>query len=163
MFMSIYEKSTAIVCPNPSYAKLNDSFQLHCPDGPAISWEDGYKLYFLNGVRVSEVFFMSDDELDPVLLLKEKNAEARREIIKKLGIKKVLQKLGAQEIDKWGDYELIELVLTNMNIRPTYLKMRNPSTGGWYIEGVPPDIKTCRDALAWRDREIEYIIPEQLT
>lgn len=161
--MSIYEASIAIVCPNPSYAMLNDNFQLHCPDGPSISWEDGYKLYFLNGVRVSEVFFMPDHEIDPILLLKEKNAEARREIIRRLGIEKVIQSLGTEVIDRRGDYELLTLDIPGMKNRPTYLKMLNPSVKVWHIEGVPPHIKTCEEALAWRDSELRYIIPEQLT
>ncbi|MBI4690035.1 MAG: hypothetical protein HY754_07180 [Nitrospirae bacterium] len=40
------------------------------------------------------------------------------------------------------------------------LKMLNPSVKVWHIEGVPPQIKTCEEALAWRDSEMRYIIPE---
>lgn len=163
IFMSMNEASCAIVCPNPSHAKLNERFQLHCTDGPAMAWEDGYKLYSLNGVTVSEAVFAPSHEITPWLLLSEKNAEARREIIRKIGIERVIGCFGAEIIDKWHDYELLAFELQGMQIKPIYLKMLNPSTGVWHIEGVPPEIKSCKEALAWRDGEAEYIVPEQLT
>jgi len=95
--------------------------------------------------------------------LKEKNAEARREIIKKVGIEKVVQRLGANVIDKWGLYELLTLDIPGMTVNPTYLKMLNPSVGVWHLEGVPPEIKSCQEALAWRDGEAEYILPDTIT
>jgi len=33
----------------------------------------------------------------------------------------------------------------------------------WHLEGVPPDIKTVNQALAWRNDEDEYTEPEVLT
>ena len=42
--------------------------------------------------------------------------------------------------------------------------MRNPSIGVYHVEYVPPEIKTCKEALAWRDEdEDEYMIPNNLT
>lgn len=163
IFLSIYEASTAIVCPHPRYGRFNEKLDLHCDHGPAVSWEDNYRLYFLNGRITSEVFFMPASDIEPEMLLKEENAEARKEIIKKIGIKRVIRSLGAVSLDKWGNYELLVLNIPSMDIRPVYLKMLNPSTGDWHVEGVPPTIRTCKGALAWRDGEKEYIIPDRLT
>lgn len=63
-------------------------------------------------------------------------------------------------IDLWRDYQLIRL--DTELFQGTYLKMRNPSTGDYHVEGVPPAIKSCRDALMWRTYGIEWH-PEQLT
>jgi hypothetical protein len=92
------------------------------------------------------------DELDPELAIKEKNVEVRMAIVRKIGIERFINKLGAETIDKWRDYELLDLSkhFRDMRIKPKYLKMKNPSTGTWHVEGVPPGIKTCKEALEWR-------------
>lgn len=160
IFVSIYTPSTVIISPNPALARFNEKGDIHCSEGPAIAWEDDYKLYFLNGVRM---YFDPADKLDPSLLLKERNAEARKEIVERVGIKNIIESLGASVIDKWGDYELLAVEVPLMGIRPTYLSMQNASTGDRHFEGIPPEVKSCREALAWRDGEGTYIIPEQLT
>ena len=118
----------------------------------AIKWRDGTGYCFLNGVHVPEsVVFTPAEKLEPGIILTEKNAEIRREIIKKIGIERVCQKLGAEIVDKSGDgmYELLTLTIGDGNKRP-YLKMRNPSIGVYHIEGVPVGIKTVEEALQFR-------------
>jgi len=110
--------------------------RLHNEKGLAVEYSDGYGLYSLNGVRVpKEIVMTPAEQLDPTLILKEKNAEVRREIVRKIGVERVCQKLGAKVIDKEGDYELLNLDLGENRIRP-YLKMKNPSIGVYHIEGV---------------------------
>ncbi len=54
-------------------------------------------------------------------------------------------------------FELLDIILmdiddsfNNAEIFPTYLKMKNPSSGDIHIEGVPAEIKSCQEALLWR-------------
>lgn len=127
-----------------------DKKVLHNTKGLAVKYEDNYGLYCLNGVRVSkEIVETPASNLDPRLILKEKNAEIRREIIRRIGIERVCNKLGAKCIDKKGRYELLLLDLQDDRYRP-YLKMVNPSIGTYHIEGVEPHIRTVEDALVWR-------------
>jgi len=68
-------------------------------------------------------------------------------------------------VDRWEDYELLEVCFPNPAGPPTrarYLKMKNPSTGKWHIEGVPPSVGTCREALSWRVEGLEWD-PEVIT
>ena len=74
-----------------------------------------------------------------------------------------MQDLGGKLLDRWNEYELLELPIPGMRMQPRYLKMRNPSVGCWHVEGVPPEITTCRAALAWRDGDTEYEPPTVLT
>ena len=90
------------------------------------------------------------EKLDALQTLKEKNAEVRREGIRKIGIERVCQKLKTKTLDIDGDYELMLLDLGDNRERP-YLKMRNPSIGVYHIEGVAPNIKTVDEALNWRN------------
>ena len=151
VFATVLCENVAFVCIRPCIVKTNATDDIHAVDGPAIAWCDGYEEYSLNGVWVDESLVMTPAEkIDPVILLKEKNAEIRREIVRKIGIERVVLKLGAQVIDKQGDYELLLLDLKDGRKRE-FLKMKNPSIATWHIEGVKPGITTVKEALAWRN------------
>lgn len=133
-------------------------------------WRDGYGLYYLNGIKVSEHIVMTPgEELDPMLVTSERNAEVRRELVRKIGAERLIQKLHGTVIDEWKkdvkvEYKLVTLDIPGMRIKPTYLIMKNPSIGVWHAEGVPSENNTVKKALAWRDGDNgNYIIPEQLT
>lgn len=168
-FMSLTFDTDLIVCRKPLYIHLNDKFQYHSDSSPAMEWSDGFKLYYLNNVQVPDTIVLtSPHELDPELVLRSDNAEVRREIIRKMTINRFIQKAGMTIVDEWKrnadtEYKLGTLSIPNMRIKPTYLIMRNPSIGVFYAEGVPPECKTVREALAWRDEETEYIEPDVLT
>jgi hypothetical protein len=143
--------SDVIALPRPTLQL--DAERLHAARGPAISWPDGeQQFFFLNGVRVpSEIVEVSAHELEPRLILRERNAEVRREIVRKIGIERICQELEAQCLDRQGNYELLLLDLQDGRTRP-FLKMRNPSIGVYHIEGVAPECRTVAEALAWRNQ-----------
>lgn len=55
------------------------------------------------------------------------------------------------QLDQWDseEYRLYRLRIDS-DFYP-FLAMRNPSTGQWHLEGVRADLRTVRDALAWRN------------
>jgi len=137
--------------------------RIHNETGPAIAYSDGFELYGLNGVRVpKEIVMTPANDLDPAMILKETNAEVRREIVRKIGIHNIVEKLGGEVVDKKGHYELLLLDLQDGRKRP-YLKMKNPSIDTWHVEGVPTEIKTVNEALAWRNGLTLFTNPEILT
>lgn len=140
-----------IALPRP-VLRLNDE-QLHSPRGPAVSWTEGDEEYFfLNDVHLSrEIVETPASQLDPRLLLKARNTEVRREIVRKIGIERVCQALDAKCLDRQGNYELLLLDLQDGRTRP-FLKMKNPSIGVYHIEGVSPECSTVAEALAWRNQ-----------
>ena len=143
-------ESEVIVVPRPAMRLKGE--QLHCEDGPAVWWPDSAeKYFFLNGVEVPQVIVETPAaQLDPRMILKESNAEIRREIVRKVGIERVCESLGAKCIDRQGDYELLLLNLGDGRRRP-FLKMKNPSIGVFHIEGVEPSCQTVSEALNFRN------------
>ena len=136
---------------------------LHCESGPALSYDDGTEIWALNGVRVTkEIVLVAPDDIKPETILNEQNAEVRREIVRKVGIERLLMKLNSHVIDNLGLYDLILLNLNDGRKRP-YLKMLNPSTGTWHIEGVPAECQTVEQAIAWRNGLTKYVEPIMLT
>ena len=51
VLMSIQMEGLCIVCPMPSKTRCQTDGRLHCEDGSAVEFEDGYKLYCLDGIR----------------------------------------------------------------------------------------------------------------
>lgn len=151
--------------PGPDGIKV-----LHDTVGPAVVFADGAKEYFLNGVAIMkdgkfkpEWVETPANELDPRCILEADNVEVRRELIKKLGLERVYDVLKDKTIDTSGDYELVDLKITD-RATGRYLKMRNPSIDAVHLEGVPNEVKTVAEALAWRDEdEGAYDQPIQLT
>jgi hypothetical protein len=84
---------------------------------------------------------------------KIENVEIRREFVRKIGIERLIQKLGAKVIDKQGTYELLEMDL-NLSAPARALKMKNPSIDVWHVEFVPPEIDSVQKAINWRAQEV---------
>ena len=161
-FRFMHEKF-CIISDRPKTLMVNNRNQPHCEYGPFCEWRDGSALFALNGVRVPAwICLTPKDKFTKEMILREKNADVRREIIRKIGIEKTIEILGAKTIDKMGDYELITIDIGDNRVRP-WLKMLNPSIKQHHIEGVAPHIKTVKDAIKWRNGLDEYVEPIQLT
>jgi hypothetical protein len=136
---------------------------LHNESGPALDYRDGTEIWSLNGVRVpKEIVLASPDDIDPKIITKEPNAEIRREIVRKIGIERILTACNAVVSDSLGLYDLLLLDIGDNRKRP-YLKMLNPSTETWHIEGVPIECQTVEQALAWRNGLDKYSEPVWLS
>ena len=137
---------TVVVCGKPQLIHTNEH-GLHCDGGPALAYADGTQLFCLNGVAVPEDIAVPHHATIPVQRwVQEKNVEVKREIIRKVGIERIYNELGATVVDSLGEYELIDMKLTD-EITGRYLKMVNPSIDTIHIEGVPSECMTVADAL----------------
>ena len=139
------------------------------------------------------------DDWDASKALSFKNAQLRQQAIETVGLNRVIGHLESEVLDKDTiddrPYELVQFTIPNENFEPlriesnwnrkvtkaTYLKMTNPSTGEYHLEGIAlkgdggwdyaPEA-TVKCALAWRDGEVKtganrelwnYTKPEILT
>ena len=146
-----------ICCQKPVKISMKDK-KLHCDGGPAVEYREDFKIWCLNGVSVPQnIVETPAEDLDCSLILKEKNIEIRKEIIRKIGIERILTELGGEVLEQDANYALLNLDLKDGRKRP-YLKMLNPSTGAWHIEGVAVGVKTIGEALSWRNKTSEIPI-----
>ncbi len=154
----------------PEAIHLNEANQLHKDGDMALKYSDGFGIYSLNGVKVSKKIAVTPAmELDAKKALLEKNVEIRRELIRKIGIERVLEQNDHEVVDTWDDYELLLLdVGLESGEKAKYLKMKNPSIGTYHVEGVHPECISCKSALNWRNgcddpTNEDYEKPETLT
>jgi len=149
-----------VVSRKSNSVSRNDAKQLHRDGGPAVEYRDGNSVWCLNGVRVSQHIAETRAELlDPKLALAENNVEIRREIIRKVGIERLLQVTDHKVLDTWGEYKLLELRLSEEVPAAKYLKMTNPSLGVYHVEGVSDECRTVKAALNFRKPEAMKAIP----
>jgi hypothetical protein len=151
-----------IVSQKPTVIHLNENRVLHKDGAPALEYagRGNFKLYYLNGVKVPEYLVMTEShKLTTEQFMAEKNADVRAEFIRKFGVENLLslgKKIDSHEnYDEpfWSssEYELwdMETLFQSHNYAP-FLKMRNPTTGVWHVEGVSPKCRTLRDAIKER-------------
>ena len=140
-----------IVCQPPSILKKNEN-GLHCEDGPALSYGGQNEIYSLNGVTMTkELVLAKPEDLGGQKILAETNVEIRRELLRKVGIGKLLSSLPRAMIDKKDDYELYSVDLSDTLRGAKFLKMFNPSIKTFHVEGVDVKVKTVSKALLWRN------------
>jgi len=164
---------------------------LHCEDGMALNYADGWGLYSLNGVRVPEtVVLTKPEDLTKEWIQKnflgQVNVDVCREIIRKFSIETIYKFLDAEVLDtvemyidsdqvlyesaaslpkdkevKMLPYELVMLRLSKEIVHP-YLRMENASLPGVYhLEAVGRDCRTVREALTFRNGTSE--LPKTLS
>lgn len=126
--------------------------QLHCLDGLACGYPDGWGVYALNGVRMDEWMVMTPvAQLSADQVFQVSNVDQRRELIRRIGIERFVRMCAATVLERSGDYELLKVPLSSDIPDARFLKMKNPSMPGVYhIEGVHPTCQTIQQAINWR-------------
>ena len=131
--------------------------QLHCEDGPALRYPDGWAIYSWHGVRVNEdVITCRPSSITTKRILGERNAEVARVLLERMGAERFATeadgaKVVHRDIDGNGNgSRLLSIPMPNMPDREArVVVVQCPSTDRQYVLGVPPWVATCQAAVAW--------------
>lgn len=147
------------VSERPVSVKWDAQKRLHCEDGAAVKYRDGYSLYVWHGIGVPKHWIEHKDNLDPNEVIKSDNVELRAAGAAICGWPKMLSVLKSKTIDSHQNPaigELIELTLPGLDRPGRFLKAQCPRNG-IIVEGVPYisdidglPIDTAMAAQAWR-------------
>lgn len=143
-------RDTAIVMDRPELVKMDDQNRLHCEDGPAILYRDGFAVYSWHGVRIPGEWIKDKKSLTPNMALTWENTEQRRAACEILGWVNILKELKSKVIDQDEDPmigTLVEVVIPEIG-REKFLRVLC-GTGREFAIPVPPDMKTALDANCW--------------
>ena len=153
----VLAEDMAILIERPIHVDIQQQ-RLQTPRCPIVAYRDGFRVWAIRSVHVPQslMWILTEpaDRLDPMQILRLTNVEIRRVFVERVGIERLCEALHAECLDRQGDYRLLLLDLRDGRFRP-YLKMKNPSTGAWHIEGVHPNCQTVAEALQWRNRTDE--------
>ena len=153
-----------IASQRPTEVYWDASRVLHCENGPAVKYADGYKLYSWHGTSVPEHWIEDRSNLDPNEVIQIQNVEQRAAGAQICGWSKMLSILKSTIIDESEDGlfpandigSLIELTLPGLEQPGRFLKAICPRNGiiceevpyNSTVNGEP--ILTARAAQAWR-------------
>ena len=146
-------RRACLCCDRPREIRLDEDRRLHAPDGPAVMFRDGCKLYFHHGTPVPEMIVMEPNLLTTSIIDREPNAEIRRVMIEIYGPGRYLNDSGAVVIDM----DMIDVSrLQEMGAMPRALMQdrhgrkwlvgTDGSTKRVYYMRVPDECKTCVQA-----------------
>ena len=159
-------KEVCFVSERHNVCKLNKDEVIHCEDGPAIAYPDGFEVYAWNGVRIPKEWITDKNKLKASDILKHANIDQRSVGCQIIGWNKILKELNAKEIDKDEDEKigtLLECEIPEVGKR-NFLQVLDPNTGEYVALSVPSHCKTALEANAWTwNIEPELYKPETQT
>lgn len=150
-------KYWVLVCPKPERLLRDDQGRIHAEARPAIVFSGSeFRTYAWQGVTLPERYGnLPTARWSAEWLLQEQNAELRRVLIQGLGYGRIVQELGAQEIDRWREYQLLEIP-HGVDVEPIrLLKMTCPSTHFIHVVRVPPHLNTAKAAIQWCNWDVD--------
>ena len=157
-----FEKE-CLISERPIRLHVDSRGFLHSENSKAIEYPDGWGMYYLNGVKVTEYLVMTPaEDLDIKFFLEEKNADVKAEFVRKFGVERMLhlgtkvdsyEKYPEKKHPWWhkSQYEVWDMkeLFPGLAYQP-YLKMLNQTTGIWHMEALSPACRTLVDAIKER-------------
>lgn len=148
-WISCYD-TLAVVQDRPLHIKMDEDNRLHCEDGAAILYADGFAVYAWHGVRIPDYWITDRTRLTAKDALTWENMEQRRAACEIVGWVNILKELNATVIDEDEDPmigTLLEVDIPDVG-REKFLKVLC-GTGREFAIPVPPNSKTALAANAW--------------
>ncbi|WP_328472440.1 hypothetical protein OHA21_09910 [Actinoplanes sp. NBC_00393] len=143
----------AVLTERPVTLTRDNVGRLHCGDGPALAFPDGYGLWAWRGMPIPPSLAASLPSLTVGEIRAEKNAEIRRVMLEHFGYDRYLRESGARRLhtdatgvlwhlDLPGDEPLAMVEVVNATPEPD-------GTSRVYWLRVPPSTRTAREGVAW--------------
>jgi hypothetical protein len=104
------------------------------------------------GLRVSDRIAFDPESITVDEILAERNQELRRVLLERVGLEWFVDQAHAivvdQDTDPGGQRMLLRIPIDNSEDM-FYVQVQCPSTAKRYLLRVPPNMQTCRQAIAW--------------
>jgi hypothetical protein len=91
-------EGACIITERPCVLKRDNSLRLHCEDGHAIQYPDGWGVYAWHGVRIPGWMVENKSQITPETINEEQNAELRRVMLEIYGFERWVHETGASVV-----------------------------------------------------------------
>jgi hypothetical protein len=141
--------ATLIAIPSPTMFVFRG--QLHHASGPAVAWPSGERYWFWRGVRVHSSLIERRDSVEiNETLRRSRHLDTRRAICEIFGWARVLEAVGANELQRDECGALVVAMFSFDGESLTKLvRVRCPSTRKEHVIPVPFHVQTAREAVDW--------------
>ena len=141
------------ISDRPCHIYFDKNNRLHCEDGPAIEYRDGWGSFCWHGVSVPVEIIMHPESITVERINNEKNIEVRRVMLERYGEARYIEDSNVEVIheDEHGtlyrhsfssDEPLVMVRVTNSTPEPD-------GSHKHYWLRVPPTMQTAHQAVAW--------------
>jgi hypothetical protein len=141
------------VSERPSLLNRDEQGRLHCVDGPAVAYPDGWCIYAVHGVRIPFWIIEHPEQITVAKIQAEENAEIRRVMVERYGQAKYLLDAGAKEVhrDDFGTLYRVEIAYDEPLVMVKVVNSTPEPDGEFkdYFLRVPPFCATAHEAVAW--------------
>ena len=152
----ILHQDFCMISERPEFILRDDLNRPHCETGPFTRWRDGWSLWYIHGVAVTEQIVMRPETLTVEQIRGEPNAEVRRVMLERFGYDRWIKEAGAQKVqaDDWGTLWRIPRLSDQDPEDGVVIEVVNttPEPDGHskhYFLAVPPTTKTAFEAWKW--------------
>jgi hypothetical protein len=132
--------------------QCDEQLQLHNSEGPAIRATRGGDEYYLRGFRTNGPVVMDPSSISLPFILSQRNAEFRQVLLSHAGLINLINDPSVVLLheDRDGGVRRRLVRLGGPENEPIVaVLVECPSTGRRYALRVPPNMQTCRQAVAW--------------
>jgi hypothetical protein len=151
-------RGVVILTERPAELHRDEEGRLHADSGPAVRYPDGWSIWAIHGVRVTQHIVERPETLTVEQIRDEPNVEVRRVMLERFGAERFMTQAGGKMVaqDDWGKLWRLPDAPDEPQGKPMVLiEMVNSTpepddTFHTYFERVPPHLKTPLAALAWQ-------------
>lgn len=134
-----------MISDRPDVLCVDDQNRPHCATGPSHRWRDGWSLWYWHGVKVPQQVIETPDTMTIEQVDGEQNAEVRRVMIERMGMRKYMTLADAKIVDTdVHDHNGMRALMRTRH--GTYLTCACASTGRVYQMEVDGKCNTCEEA-----------------
>jgi hypothetical protein len=155
-----FSTACAAISDRPLRINRDDAGQLHCENGPAMLYRDGWAIYAWHGVVIPGEWVENRETIDVEEILKETEADKRTAGLQCYGMARLKDRFGKLVHDSGCQTTgaLWSMKLPGLRTKAYYLLAMCPRNGEIFeavmptsnIDGLP--IRTAQAAQAWRRR-----------
>jgi hypothetical protein len=133
--------TTCIACERPVTICRDNDHNLHSEKTAAISWRDGWEIYFLSGVRFEKDLWdkITQKKISAKEILKLKNIAQRMAGLKCYGIENLIHDTGAVAMDISPRGNFLYKIDGVFHQTEYFLRYTCPSTGRVYMKATQPN------------------------
>jgi len=129
---------------------INGRLVAHNDKGPSHLWADGFAIWTIHGIAVTEKIVMRPETLTINQIDEEKNEEVKRVMIERFTWARYLTETNAKCLDaRTNDVDGTSEALMALKDSSVRLLCACKSTARVYAIGVDKKIKTCQKAQSW--------------
>ena len=158
-----YDDDAVYISDRPNVIRFDERNRLHCENGPAILYRDGFSVYSWHGTRCPKQWIENSESITINDCLHHSNVELRRVACEIVGWANVIEKLDYTVVDEDGDPEIGSLLEVNIPDigKEKFLRVMC-GTKREFALAVPPEAKTALEAQAmlFGMSVEEFTIPE---